>query len=205
MPRFLNLLILCLFALPLRAGDVGLYPDAIDPNAGFLRVAVQDEGFVNIAGKSRRNGVHGLSDFQILPAGLIEVAWSTGQTWVELPAGRHLSVLIAADGQVETREDPIANHPAKADVTLINSSDLSDLALFVPQAKADVFSALAPDQMATRALRAPLTLDFEFRAEGETMASLIGVQLLRKTGVTFVLSGTVGDYTAQAMPNRYER
>ena len=59
--------------------------------------------------------------------------------------------------------------------------------------------------MATRALRAPLTLDFEFRAEGETMASLIGGQLLRKTGVTFVLSGTVGDYTAQAMPNRYER
>jgi hypothetical protein len=103
------------------------------------------------------------------------------------------------------RLDPIANHPGKADVSLINASDVTELSLFVPEAKAEVFSGIAEQEMATRAVTAPLTLDFEFRAAGQTLATLTDIQLNRKSGVTFLLMGKAGDYTAIASPNRYVR
>lgn len=205
MTRFFKLALLCLFASPLNAGDAGLYPEAIDPDAGFLRVLMTGTGFVNIAGKSHRINAPGLSPFHILPSGRTEIAWAEGQTWVDLPSGRHVSLLIREGGQAEAVEDPIANHPAKADVTLINLSDVEDLVLFVPQAKTEVFTDVAPEKFATRAVRAPLTLDFEFRTSDRTLAVLSGVDLARKSGVTFLLTGSGGDYTAQALPNRYER
>ena len=205
MQRILYLVTFLMLAATAQAGDDGLYPDAIDPNASFLRVISQDQAAVTIAGKTRQLGAQGLSGFHILKAGRTEVTWPSGQTWVDLQPGRHASLLIGDGGQAVLRDDPIENHPAKADVTLINGSDVAELTLFVPQAKANVFTSLGPDKMETRALRAPLNLDFEFRDGARTLAMLSEVSLVRKSGVTFLLLGSAGDYTAVVLPNRYER
>ena len=53
------------------------------------------------------------------------------------------------------------------------------------------------------ALKAPLTLDFELRADGETLASVAAVELKRKAGVSIVLTELDGAYTAVAVPNSY--
>ena len=170
MKRFLGMVFAIIASLA-QASDEGLYPDAIDPNAGFLRVFAFGETHVTVMGKPLRLGAEGLSDFRTLPAGNIDVSWGSTQASFELPSGRHMSLILGDDGTSEMRLDPIANHPGKADVSLINASDVTELSLFVPEAKAEVFSGIAEQEMATRAVTAPLTLDFEFRAAGQTLAN----------------------------------
>lgn len=186
------------------AADEGLYPDAIDPTAGFLRVIAPQESLIVVDGRRLAPQNGGLTPFVILPEGQIDVAWSSGRINLDITAGAHL-LLLLQDDIARTEPVAITNQPGKADVTLVNLSDVGDLTLHVPQAKADIFADLAADATATRALRAPLQLDFEFQSAGRTLASLTGVRLDRKAGVTFVLQGQGGDYTAYVSRNRYEK
>ena len=198
------LLWLCL-ATTTMASDDRLYPNSPDPDAGFLRVIAPGQSFVVVAGKTRRLNAQGITDYLILPEGQTEVSWAEGTAQIDVPAGQHLLVMTSATGDAQVWQEMISNQPGKADVTLVNVSDVPDLVLSVPAAKADVFNAIAPASAATRSLRAPLTLDFEFRSQGRSLASLTQVTLKRKAGVTFVLVGENGDYTAFVSPNRYEK
>ena len=67
----------------------------------------------------------------------------------------------------------------------------------VARARAPVRAAAAV------AVRAPLTLDFELRAEDATLAGVASVALERKAGVSFVMTGARGIYDAVAVPNTY--
>lgn len=187
------------------ASDDKLYPNSPDPNEGFLRVIAPGQSFVVVAGKTRRLNAQGITNFLILPSGQTEVSWAQGSAQIDVPAGQHLIVMTAETGEAHVWQETIANQPGKADVTLVNVSDVPDLVLSVPAAKADVFKAMAPASTATRSLSAPLTLDFEFRSDGKSLASIRQVELKRKAGVTFVLVGENGDYTAFVSPNRYEK
>ncbi len=99
--------------------------------------------------------------------------------------------------------DAITDSPAQADLIFYNMSDLPAVDVFVPSADAVALAGVAPGQGAGVALRAPLTLDFEFRVGNETKATLGGVEMLRATGTTILLEGGPDAYEAHVESNTY--
>ena len=55
------------------------------------------------------------------------------------------------------------------------------------------------------ALKAPLKVDMESVADGETVATVAQLDLKRRGGVSIVFSGTAGSYTATAIDNAFFR
>ena len=115
----------------------------------------------------------------------------------------HYTVLAIAGEQLIVQTDPIVSSPSKADVTFYNVSDMDGLELHVPAANASLFQDVAKASGQTIAIKAPLTLDFEVRKDGNVLARIEQVELHRKAGVTILLSGDEGALSATATPNSY--
>lgn len=173
----------------LHANDSGLYPAVVDPNSGFVRVAMATPSTVWISGK-RIDLDTNLSGYVTLPAGRQTITWQGGDIDVALAAGAHETVIVAASGAAYVAQAKPQRTAAKADLTVINLSPLSEVSLYVPLAQAFVLEDIAPATAQTIALRAPLTLDFEAHHDGARIAEVAQVSLQRKSGVTFVLTGT---------------
>ena len=101
--------------------------------------------------------------------------------------------------------DMLQLNPAKADVSLYNLSAQDGVDLYVPAARAVALQAVSANSGKSVALKAPLTLDFDMKNGERTLASVASVALKRRSGVSIVLTGAEGGYSAAAVANSYMR
>lgn len=187
------------------AGDEGLYEDVFDPQSSFVRLLAPGASFASIGGKRIEAFEGGLSDYVNVMPGMIKVTIAATSLDVEVAPARHYTVIATTEAPPKVVEDALTLSPAKADVVVYNLSTEEGIDLFVPQAMAVAIPDIAVQDEKAVALKAPLSLDFDLRAGGKILASLTGVELKRKSGVSIVLTGQSGTYDAVAVPNGYLR
>ncbi|WP_045997471.1 alginate O-acetyltransferase AlgF [Loktanella sp. S4079] len=183
--------------------DDGLYQDVADPNSSFVRVLAPGQTVASIDGESVRDISSGVSDYVNVMPGEIDVVLPSGTGVVEVSPSTYYTVLFTEDGQTEVITDDITNSPSKADISVYNLTDTAGVEVFVPQANAVALEGIEAMQGQSIAIKAPLTLDFELRAEGEVLATVSDVDLIRNAGVSIVLLQADDGYSAFATANSY--
>ncbi|WP_103259082.1 alginate O-acetyltransferase AlgF [Tabrizicola aquatica] len=184
------------------AQDASLYEDVASPSSTFVRVVDAGTPVAVIQSASFEGGDSGVTPYVVID-GATEVQITSGETTATeaIQPATFYSFVVGADGTSALVVDKITRNPAQADVTFYNLSDIAQVDLYVPQAKAVAIEDVAAGSGGAVALKAPLTLDFEVRDGENTVASVAGVNLVRREGVAIVLSGTGGTYTATMTPN----
>ncbi|WP_371156015.1 hypothetical protein [Jannaschia sp. 2305UL9-9] len=187
------------------ANDDGLYEDAFDPQSSFIRVLAPDQAFASIGGTRVTDFDAGLSAYVNVMPSTLSVAFADGATDLDVAPATHYTVIARAGSAPLVLIDDLKMNPAKSDVSLYNLSGQDGVDLFVPAARAVALSAVPMAGAKSVALKAPLTLDFDFRAGEMVLASVPAVELKRRAGVSVVLTGDAGAYSAVAVPNSYLR
>ncbi|TFL16190.1 alginate O-acetyltransferase AlgF [Jannaschia formosa] len=182
--------------------DEGLYPDASAPDASFLRIHAPRDAAVRIDGRAYEITESGLTPYVEVAPGDVAVWINDAETVVEAAANQHYS-FVSEPGGGSLLVDEITGSPAQADLVFYNLSELESLDLFVPSADTNVLTGVPPMTNGVVALTAPLTLSFEVRQDGETLATVEDVELRRAVGTTIVFDGSEGAWTAAATNNVY--
>ena len=201
------LLALPLLAVPAAAfaQDDGLYDAPIDPNSAFIRVLSPGAAVAIVNGTTVDNLVGGLSAYVNVAPGDIAVAAGDASGSVAATPGTYYTYTWSAAGDPLVLEDAPASDPSKATVYFYNLSDMASVDLFVPSAKVNAIEAVAGDTGKSVALKAPLKLDVEVMADGQSVAKVAGLDLKRRGGISIIFSGTAGSYAAAAVENAFYR
>ncbi|WP_431298985.1 alginate O-acetyltransferase AlgF [Tabrizicola sp. BL-A-41-H6] len=200
-PRF----VACAMAVatPAFAQDGALYEDPGDPNASFVRIIAPGETVAVVAETTFDSIEGGVSPYVTIPAGKVSAAVGDLTAEADIPPASFYTFLAASDGTLQAVKDEITNSPAQADLVFYNLSDLQSVDLFAPSVGAVALDDIAPNTSRQVTLRAPMTLDFEVRDGDTVLATLPGVQMRRRAGVTVVFSGSNGTYSAFSTENLY--
>jgi alginate O-acetyltransferase complex protein AlgF len=196
-------LTLGLIAIPALAQDGQLYEDPADPNASFVRIVAPGESVAVVNGVTFENLDGGVTPFLMMQAGPATAAVGSLQAEGEIAPAAFYTFAVGTDGVLHQLQDQITNSPAKADLVFYNLSDLPLVDLFVPAVNSMALEGITPNTSRLVTLKAPLTLDFQVQQAGVVLASLTGIEMRRRAGVTVVFSGTGGTYTAFAAENLY--
>jgi len=204
--RISTLLAATLLTAPIAlAQDDGLYDAPVDPNSAFVRVLAPGASLAVVNGTSLDSLNQGLSPYVNVQPGDIAVTAGEAAGSVTATPGAYYTYAWNAQGEPVVLEDQAASDPSKAIVYFYNFSDKPTVDLFVPSAKVNAIEAIEANSGKSVALKAPLKLDVEILAEGETVASVAEVDLKRRGGVSIVFSGSDGNYTAAAVQNAFFR
>ncbi|GIT91564.1 hypothetical protein JANAI62_20210 [Jannaschia pagri] len=187
------------------ANDDGLYEDVFDPQSSFIRVLSPEPSVVTVAGTRLTEMPGGLSAYVNVMPGAVPVTTASGATELEVAPSTHYTVVLQRDAAPVVLVDSLTLSPAKSDVSLYNLSGQGDVDLFVPAARAVALNAVPVSGSKSVALKAPLTLDFDFRAGDRVLASIPAVELKRRAGVSVVLTEADGSFSAVAVTNSYLR
>ncbi len=187
------------------AQDDGLYDAPVDPNSAFVRVLVPGAAVAVVAGTTVDDMTDGLSAYVNVEPGDIEVSAGDAHGSITAAPGAYYTYAWSVEGEPLVLADTPASDPSKATVYFYNLSDLDSVDLFVPAAKTKAIEGIAGDTTRSVALKAPLTLDFEVQSEGQPVATVASLNLKRRGGVSIVLTGANGTYTATAVENAFYR
>lgn len=199
-----SVLAVLLAAQPSKADDAGLYDKPIDPSSAFVRVISPGSSIASIMASSFDGLNDGISPYVAVKPGDIDVSSRLSQSKIRAQAGKFYTAILTKDGAL-TLEDDVTKNPARASLTFYNLSDINDVSLFVPKAKADALSNVESGGSKSVALRAPLTVDLVVRADGKDLASIEAVELKRDGGVTIVLTGAADSVSAVATQSKIAR
>jgi alginate O-acetyltransferase complex protein AlgF len=188
---------------PSFADDNGLYEDVFAPNSSFVRVLAPGQSLVSINGTTINDIQDGVSAYINVMPGDVTVSLSNGATTLNAQASTHYTVVVTGGEFTGTLVDAISNSPAKSDVSFYNLTDVTTAELYVPLAKAVAIADVNALEGKSVALKAPLTLDFELRTAEGILATVPQVALKRRSGVSIVLTGSDGSYSAIAATNGY--
>lgn len=197
----LTCLILGQAAQTVQAQDAGLYKDIPDPNAAFIRIVASRVVTGQIQSQTLISQSNGISPYVQTEPGSTTLNLGGENIALQTLPGGFYSYVLALNGDGSLISDEIPSSPAQASLALYNLSDLPRVDLFVPQANVVALDDVRANQAAAVALKAPLTLDFEIQADGQTIAHLPQVLLTRRNGVTLLLTGAQGRYRAVAVSN----
>lgn len=182
-----------------QAQDAGLYGKAADPNASFVRVVAFDQQLATIAGKPV-SPTHGVSPYVNVDPGSIKISSGGKDASMKVEPGKYYTMTIGPDGE-RIFSDTVKNDPAKAQLYLYNLSDIPNIDLFVPAAKALALKGVESGQSKDVALKAPLSLAFEVQKDGTKVAGTDLIDIKRKAGYSIVVTGENGKYKAVALEN----
>ena len=192
-------------AAPGFAQDDGLYDAPVDPNSAFVRVLVPGAAVAVVNGTTVDDVTDGLSAYVNVAPGDVQVSAGDVAGSVTASAGAYYTYATTAAGEPLLLTDQPASDPSKATVYFYNLSDKPTVDLFVPSAKAKAIEGVAGDTAKSVALKAPLTLDFEVQADGETVAQVAALELKRRGGVSILFTGSGGSYTTTAVQHAFFR
>ncbi|WP_406720779.1 MULTISPECIES: hypothetical protein [Thioclava] len=201
-PLAIAILGLAMLGLPAAgfAQDAKLYADAVNPDAGYLRVIMPGKSSAIVAGDSFSELDDGVSPYVMIDTpGTIAVSAGAAQGEAEVGKGSWNTYLITASGEGHMVTDPLTHSPAQADVTFYNISDLDDVDLYVPAAKRAAMTDIDTGTGEWIALKAPLSLEFQVRHGEDVLASVADVALVRREGTTLVFRGQSGRYELVAL------
>ena len=187
---------------PGAAQDDALYPAPSAPDVSFLRVFVPGDETVAVGGHTLQPGESGLTPYLEVAPGPVTISVSGEESTIEAGPNAHYSYIVAGS-EPKLLTDAISGSPTQADLVFYNLSDLQSTEIYVPEADAVAIAGVASGASGEVALRAPLTLDFEVRSEGQPIAEVDGVELVRSAATTVLLKGGPDGYEALAELNSY--
>lgn len=187
------------------AQDDGLYDAPVDPNSAFVRVLVPGAAVAVVNGTTVDDITDGLSAYVNVQPGDVPVSAGDVSGSVTASPGAYYTYAWSVEGEPLVLLDDPASDPSKATVYFYNLSDLASVDLFVPTARTRAIEAIAGDTSKSVALKAPLTLDFEVQADGKPVATVAGLDLKRRGGVSIIFTGSNGTYSAAAVDNAFFR
>lgn len=177
------------------ADDTALYDPAPPADSAFVRIINASGATADVTvGGASYSGVTapGISSYRIIPQGEQEVKAGDFSKKLTITAGKYYSLaLTEKDGKKDLAsiEDAIIKNPAKAMIYFYNLSDAPTSALHAVKQKADIIADIKPGTSGSREVNA-LTIDVAVNAEGKEIKGFPGVELKRRTGVSFLLSGS---------------
>ncbi len=189
----------------IAAGDEGLYGDVFDPQSSFVRVLSTGRPFAAVGNTRLDDFTAGLSPYVNVMPGTVGLTHASGTSELSIDPATHYTVLLRDGADPMIMTDMLQLNPAKADVSLYNLSAQDGVDLYVPAARAVALQAVSANSGKSVALKAPLTLDFDMKNGERTLASVASVALKRRSGVSIVLTGAEGGYSAAAVANSYMR
>jgi len=183
--------------------DDGLYENITDPNSSFVRIIAPGQTVASINGNTLRDLDDGISDYVNVVPGDVDIILPHVTVDLNVGASTYNTVVFDDAGEPTIFNDEITNSPAKADITIYNLSSAESIDLFVPAANAVAIAETTSSQSQTVSVRAPLTLDFEVHADGEVLAQVSQVSLVRQGGVSIVLQDGEDGFTAFSTANTF--
>ncbi|MFO1242234.1 MAG: alginate O-acetyltransferase AlgF [Rickettsiales bacterium] len=178
------------------ADDTALYDPTPPADSAFVRIINTTATAVDATiGSASYTSVAapGISPYRVIPQGEQEAKAGDVSKKVSIEAGKYYSVAITEkDGKKElvTLEDAVIKNPAKAMIYFYNFSDSATASLNAVKQKADIVSGVKAGESASREVNA-LTIDVAVNdAEGKEVKAFPGVELKRRTGVNFLLTGS---------------
>lgn len=187
------------------AQDDGLYPEPSAPDASFLRVYAGPAKNVSIdGGQPLDPTATGLTPYTEISPGTVVIRIGPAEHAINAGASAHYTFVPSSSaGEGVLLTDAVTNAPGEADLLFYNFTDLGAVDLFVPKAEVLALSPVGAGLGAGVALRAPLTLGFVARSDGEIIAEAPSVAMRPRTGTSLVVKGSEGSYTMTAAPNVY--
>lgn len=195
--------VLTILAAPAYAQDNQLYEDPADPNASFVRIVSPGDTLAVVGDETFENVQGGVTPYVMMAAGPVSVAVGDLVSKGDVPPTSFFSFVAGSDGKLHMLQDAITNSPAKADLVFYNLSDLASVDLFVPLVDAMAIEGITQNTSRQVTLKAPLILDFQVLDGEEVLATLAGIQMRRRAGVTVVFSGEAGAYSVFSTENLY--
>ncbi len=195
--------VVLLSTLSAASADDGLYENVADPNSSFVRVIAPGETVASINGNTLRDLEDGISGYVNVVPGDVDIVLPSGTIDLTVGASTYYTVVFNDAGEPTIFNDEITNSPSKADISIYNLSSAESIDLYVPAANAVAIAETTSSQSQTVSVRAPLTLDFEVHADGEVLAQISQVSLVRKGGVSIVLLDGEDGFTAFSTANTF--
>ncbi|MEP3348064.1 MAG: alginate O-acetyltransferase AlgF [Litoreibacter sp.] len=193
--------VILLSTLSAASADDGLYENISDPNSSYVRVIALGQTVASIKGNTLRDLENGISAYVNVLPGDVDIVLPNGTIDLNVGASTYYTVVFDDAGEPTVFNDEITNSPAKADISIYNLSSADSVDLFVPAANAVAIAETTSNQSQTVSVRAPLTLDFEVHANGEVLAQIPQISLVRKAGVSIILLDGEDGFTALSTAN----
>lgn len=185
--------------------DDGLYPEPSAPDASFVRVYAGPTENVSVdGGRPLDPTANGLTPYTEILPGAVVIRVGPSEHAIEAGASAHYTfVPPSSGGEGVLLTDAVSNAPGEADLLFYNFTEIEAVDLFVPSAEVVALPPVAAGDGAGVALRAPLTLGFVARSDGQIIAEASAVAMRPRTGTSLVLMGSGGSYTLTAAVNIY--
>lgn len=210
MKRLLSLLFITILPwATAQANDDELYDPAPPPDSAFVRVihanTAQSQISATVGGTAYGQlSYPQLSGYRIVKGGSHKVTLGSAVNEVTIDAGGYFTIALTDGGDIKLVKDELLSNPAKARVYFYNFSDAPVASLFAPQHGAAILDKVAANDGASREVNA-LKLTLQVKAGDVPVKDFADVQLKRRVGTSFLLTGKSGAYQALTLENEVKR
>ncbi len=201
-----TLLTCLLFLIPVTASAVNdkeLYDPAPPADSAFVRLV--NGGTAKIGGvigniQFKNVSAPGASPYSLLKEGVYDLVVNGKKTRITIKSGGYYSFAVAGDGSVITINDPLIKNPAKAMIYFYNLSDAKEASLRAPSHNTDIIGKQTSGSGSAKEINA-LTLDIAITANNIDVARYANTGLKRRTGYSFILSGSGAELKGAMVEN----
>ncbi len=204
----LSILFISSWSSTSNASDKELYDPAPPADAAFVRIIDTTANTAKPAYKSAiingktfeiKETEITISPYQIVLAGEHSInAGNSIADKISIEAGKYYTIAINGNPQgqkTKVFDDMLMENPAKCYLYFYNLSSAPTASLFSPKHKANIVADVVSNDSGARAVNA-LTLDLSVLSSDKTVETFASTELVRKTGITIVLSGSDDNYKA---------
>lgn len=208
LPRLFCLSLLLAGSPVLADADSQLYDPAPPADAAFVRVLnANPSGEVAASlgdAKFGKVAYPGLSPYMVVKQGEQKLEAGSANQSMKVEAGKYYTLAITADGKVATLNDALIEQPSKAYVYFYNFSDAPKASLRATKQNVDIVGDVASGAGKHREMNA-LTVDMAVTVDGKPVETFPAVALKRRSGVSFLLTGTGDAKKAVKIENKIQR
>ncbi|MDG1287760.1 MAG: alginate O-acetyltransferase AlgF [Rickettsiales bacterium] len=192
-----------------QANDDELYDPAPPADSAFVRVihaaSAMDKVSATVGGITYGElSYPALSNYRIVKGGQHKATVGTVSQELTIDAGGYFTIALNDAGEVKLIKDELLSNPAKARVYFYNFSDAAQGSLFAAEHGAAILDKVNANEGGSREVNA-LKLALQAKAGEAVVQEFKGVQLKRRVGTSFLVTGKAGAYKALMLENEVER
>ncbi len=183
-------------AVPVFAGEGGLYDAPPPPDAAYVRVLNAGEAGsldVTVANAAYTVGAGALSPYEFVTKGSYDASWASTKLPLSVEAQKYYTIIVPGDGtEAKVVEDaPLAN-PARAGLYFYNATEKPlQLDAKVNGKQAAIFEDVAPGETAFREVN-PFEVAFIVVDGGTPAVELPATAMVRQQGTSVVAMSAAG-------------
>ncbi len=210
MKNLLNLLIITLLSFGTAyANDDELYDPAPPADSAFVRVVNAASGVAEAPARvgSFDFGVQAypkISSYHIIKKGEYDVTIGGVAEKMTIDAGAYYTIALTDDLKLVKLQDTLLTNPAKALVYFYNFSAAPIAALIATDHGKPIFADIASGAGDSREVNA-LKLNLQAKAGDVAVNDYKDVQLKRRVGTSFIVTGKAGGFKSLMVENEVKR